>query len=225
MIRFFDILFSGIAIIILFPFMLPLMVILKLTAEHDVFYSQNRIGLHAKEFRLYKFATMLRDSLNLPGGGFTSANDPRILPTGRFLRKTKINELPQLINVFIGQMSIVGYRPLLPHSYDCYSEEVKKSIYNCKPGLSGIGSIVFRNEEEIIQNIDDKASFYEKTIMPYKGLLEIWSAQHMSISFYFKIIFSTIMVVLKPSTNIWKTLFKDIPPIPDELEKHMKKTI
>ncbi len=179
MLRIFDILFSGFAIIILLPFMIPIVIVLKLTGEHDIFYCQNRVGLHGKEFKLYKFATMLRNSPDLPGGIFTAANDPRILRIGKFLRKTKINELPQLINVFIGQMSVVGYRPLLRYGYDKYSDEVKKIIYNAKPGLSGIGSIIFRNEEEILHCIDDKASFYEKTIMPYKGILEVWSVQHL----------------------------------------------
>ena len=97
MTRFFDVLFSGIAIIILFPFMIPIMIGLKLTGEHDIFYGQPRIGRHGKEFKVLKFATMLRNSPNMQGGFFTAENDPRILPMGKFLRKTKINELPQLL--------------------------------------------------------------------------------------------------------------------------------
>jgi lipopolysaccharide/colanic/teichoic acid biosynthesis glycosyltransferase len=117
-IRFFDIFFSFFAILVLFPFMLPIMVILKLTGEHYIFYKQFRVGRYGKKFGLIKFATMLKDSLNLPGGTFTLKNDPRILPFGKFLRKTKINELPQLINIFLGQMSIIGYRPLLRKGYN-----------------------------------------------------------------------------------------------------------
>ncbi|MBD5434836.1 MAG: sugar transferase, partial [Treponema sp.] len=96
MIRFFDILFSGIAIVILLPFMLPVMVALKLTGEHDIFYCQERIGKGGKPFGVLKFATMLRNSPNMAGGVLTQKDDPRILPMGKFLRKTKINELPQL---------------------------------------------------------------------------------------------------------------------------------
>ena len=91
MIRFFDILFSTFAIIVLFPFMIPIMILLKLTGEHDIFYAQMRVGKGEKEFPLLKFATMLRNSPNLPGGLFTQENDPRLLPMGKFLRKTKIN--------------------------------------------------------------------------------------------------------------------------------------
>ena len=97
--------------------MLPIMVALKLTGEHDIFYGQSRIGRGGREFRVLKFATMLRDSPNMAGGLYTEKNDPRILPIGGFLRKTKINELPQLLNVLGGDMSIIGYRPLVVKEY------------------------------------------------------------------------------------------------------------
>ena len=105
--RFFDVLFSGGAIVVLLPFMIPIMIGLKLTGEHDIFYMQDRAGKGGKPFKMLKFATMLRNSPNLAGGLYTAENDPRILPMGKFLRKTKINELPQLINIFKGDMSIV----------------------------------------------------------------------------------------------------------------------
>ena len=220
-IRFFDVFFSLFAIIILLPFMLPIMLILKLTGEHDIFYKQKRIGRNGEEFTLLKFATMLRDSPNLPGGIYTAIDDSRILPIGRFLRKTKINELPQLINVFIGQMSIVGYRPLLRYSYDKYSVEVKQKIFNIKPGLSGIGSIIFRNEEIIIwENFADKEKFYSHIIMPYKGKLESWYADNIDIKNYFKVIFVTVVIMLNPSSIIIKKIFSKLPEAPIELEQH-----
>jgi len=219
--RFIDIVFSLLAMIVLFPIMLPIMIALKLTGEHDVFYKQKRVGRYGKEFNLLKFATMLRDSPNLPGGIFTSKNDPRILPLGNFLRKTKINELPQLVNVFVGQMSIVGYRPLMLYSYEKYSDDVKQTIYYDKPGLSGIGSIVFRNEEDITQNISNKECFYKNIIMPYKGKLESWFANNNNVLLFFKIIFTTVIVIWKPSSKIWKKMFKDLPEIPIELEEYL----
>jgi lipopolysaccharide/colanic/teichoic acid biosynthesis glycosyltransferase len=218
MIRFFDILLSTLAIILLFPFMLPVVVILKLTGEHDIFYKQVRIGWCGQEFALLKFATMLKDSPNLPGGLFTTKNDPRILPLGKFLRKTKINELPQLINILKGDMSVVGYRPLVQQGYAMYSEEIKQKLYHLKPGLSGMGSIILRNEEEILQNIDNKDDFYKNVIIPYKGQIESWYADNQSLFVYFKIIVTTIFVVLKPSLCIWQKMFKDLPQIPKELE-------
>jgi len=221
MIRFFDIVFSLLGILILFPFMIPIMIILKLTGEHDIFYTQKRVGLHGKEFYIFKFATMLRNSPNLPGGIFTVKDDPRLLPIGKFLRKTKINELPQLINVFLGQMSVVGYRPLMRYSYEKYSDETKQKVYNMKPGLSGIGSIVFRNEEKLIQNICDKDKFYRDIIMPYKGKLECWYVDNINVLNYFKVIFITIIIILRPTLNIYKKVFNDLPVASKELEIFM----
>jgi lipopolysaccharide/colanic/teichoic acid biosynthesis glycosyltransferase len=202
--------------------MLPVIIILKLTGEHYIFYKQMRIGRYGKEFALLKFATMLNDSPNLPGGLYTYKNDPRILPIGNFLRKTKINELPQLINILIGQMSVVGYRPLVRQGYVMYSEETKRLLYNVKPGLSGIGSIVLRNEEEILKEIEDKDSFYRNVIIPYKGELESWFVHNNNLITYFKIIVITIWIVLKPSPHIWKQAFKNIPEVPIELEGYLE---
>jgi len=221
MTRIFDIILSGIAILVLFPFMLPIIIALKLTGEHYIFYTQKRIGCYAKEFLLLKFATMLKNSPNMPGGFYTSINDPRLLPMGKFLRKTKINELPQIINVFIGQMSIVGYRPTVKEHYEAYHEEAKRKLYNSKPGLTGIGAIVFRNEEEILQQIEDKDSFHQKIIQPYKGRLESWYVENKSIYNYLKIIIITALVVIKDNPNIWKKVFEGLPPIPQELKKYI----
>ena len=221
MTRFFDIMFSGIAIIILLPIMSPIMIGLKLTGEHDIFYGQTRIGKGRKEFKLLKFATMLRDSPNMQGGLYTSKNDPRMLPMGRFLRKTKINELPQLINIFIGQMSVIGYRPTVKEHFEGYPEECKVILEKARPGLSGIGSIVFRNEEEILQNFEDKKSFHQKIIAPYKADLEVWYVQHKSLLLYFRLIFMTVGAVLHPNSKKWRTAFKDLPPVPAELEQYI----
>jgi lipopolysaccharide/colanic/teichoic acid biosynthesis glycosyltransferase len=219
--RLFDIFFSGIAIIILFPFMIPIMIGLKLTGEHYIFYEQIRVGRCGKDFKLLKFATMLKDSPGLPGGLYTSTNDPRMLPMGKFLRKTKINELPQLINIFIGQMSIVGYRPTVREHYNTYPEYAKQKLYNSKPGLTGIGSIVFRNEEEILQKFEDKKKIHQNIINPYKAMLEIWYMDNKNILNYFKIIFITILVVLKPTSDVRKKIFKGLPPNHSELQGYI----
>lgn len=221
MTRFFDVILSGLAILILLPFMIPIMIALKLTGEHYIFYRQKRVGRYGKEFDLFKFATMLLDSPNLPGGLYTDKNDPRILPMGKFLRKTKINELPQLINIFIGQMSIVGFRPTVRQHFECYPTYAKEKIYNAKPGLTGIGSVVFRNEEEILQNFDDKKSFHQNVIAPYKAELECWYVDHEGLLNYFKIIALTAISVLRPSSTAWKTWFKDLPPVPEKLQKYL----
>ena len=219
MTRFFDILFSGIAIVILFPFMIPIVIGLKLTGEHDIFYGQSRVGRYGKEFKLLKFATMLRNSPNMQGGLFTSENDPRMLPMGKFLRRTKINELPQLLNIFAGQMSVIGFRPTVKKHYDLFTDEAKRKLYNARPGLSGIGSVVFRNEEQILQNFEDKERFHAEVIDPYKIKLECWYEDHRSVVLYFKLIFLTVEAVLNPSSKKWRTAFHDLPAVPQELEK------
>ena len=221
MTRFFDVLFSGIAILILFPFMIPIMIGLKLTGEHDIFYCQERIGKGGKPFKVLKFATMMRNSSSMAGGLITLKNDPRILPMGNFLRKTKINELPQLINIFIGQMSIVGYRPFATKHYELYSTEVKKEINKIVPGLTGIGSILFRNEEEILQSVPDGNNFHDNVITPYKGLLECWYVENRNTKNYFKIIFCTALVVFNKKNQYWKKAFPIIPPIPENLKQYI----
>lgn len=223
MIRFFDVLFSSVGIIILLPFMVPVMIGLKLTGEHDVFYSQVRIGRYGKPFRVLKFATMLRNSPNLPGGLITAPNDPRLLPLGKFLRNTKINELPQLLNIFIGQMSIVGYRPFAEKHYDLYSDKIKRDIKTIKPGLTGIGSVVFLNEEDMLHSVADRDYFHDKIITPYKGLLECWYVQNRSLKNYFLLIFYTVFVLFGLNGNGWRRLFKNLPPEPAELAPYLNR--
>ena len=215
--RFFDILFSGIAIILLSPLLLITMLILKCTGEHEVFYLQERMGKGNKPFGIIKFATMLKNSLNMGAGGVTVRNDPRILPFGKFLRKTKINELPQLFNIFIGQMSIVGWRPLILKSYNLYSDEVKVHLSTVSPGLSGVGSIIFRDEEKYYQDLPDPMEFYNRVILPYKGQVEIWYVQHKSIILYFKVIILTVISVINPNSNLYLKWFKGLPERPAEL--------
>jgi lipopolysaccharide/colanic/teichoic acid biosynthesis glycosyltransferase len=197
------------------------MILLKLTGEHYIFYTQTRVGKHGRDFKLLKFATMLKDSPNMPGGIFTQENDPRILPMGRFLRKTKINELPQLVNILMGHMSIIGYRPFVRKGYEMYSEENRKALYNSKPGLSGLGSIAFRNEEEILGKINDKDTFYKNTILPYKAELEKYYIEHRSLGLYFKLIFMTVWSVINPNSKSWRNRLKDLPEVPEELESYI----
>ncbi len=218
MIRFFDILFSVVAIVVFFPFMIPIIIGLKLTGEHDIFYKQMRVGKGGKEFGLLKFATMLRNSPNLPGGLFTAENDPRLLPMGKFLRKSKINELPQLINILKGEMSIIGYRPQVRKQYDFFPEEDRNIMATDIPGLSGMGAVVFRDEENMLIQVDDHEKFYEEIISPYKSKLECWYIEHKSLALYFKMIWLTVKAVIKPGNNDWKKL-KDLPDIPEEMKQ------
>lgn len=216
--RFFDIILSFFAIIILSPLLIPVVLGLLFTGEHYVFYLQERIGYNNKKFNIYKFATMLKNSPNIGTGLHTTLKDPRILPMGGFLRKTKINELPQLFNILFGSMSIIGPRPLVDKTFEPYSDIVKENIYKVKPGLSGIGSIVFRDEEILLSNSKIPISeFYSKYISPYKGDLELWYQRNISLYTDFMIIFLTIWVVLFPKSNLVFKVFKDLPEKPDFL--------
>lgn len=213
--RFFDIVLSGLAILVLSPLLVPVMIILKCTGEHDIFYGQDRIGYKNRHFKILKFATMLRNSPNMAGGLHTTKDDPRVLPFGRFLRKTKINELPQIFNIFLGDMSIVGPRPLVDKTFAPYSDEVKAKIYSVKPGLTGIGSVVFRDEESLLtecakkgMNLDEA---YAKVVSPYKGALEMWYLDHIGLWTDAKLIFLTAWVILFPKSELVFKMFPDLP--------------
>jgi lipopolysaccharide/colanic/teichoic acid biosynthesis glycosyltransferase len=154
----------------------------------------------------------------MPGGNLTQKDDPRILPMGNFLRKTKINELPQLFNILTGEMSFIGPRPQAKSHYDLYSNEVKAVIDLVPPGLSGIGSIVFRDEEAILDKIpDNRDHFHDTVIAPYKGQLEKWYCNHRSLGVNFLLILITGLVLLRSKSDIVFSLFKDLPPIPKKL--------
>ncbi len=219
--RLFDIFFSGVALVILSPLLLPLIIILRVTGEGEIFFPQSRVGKGGKHFKLYKFATMLKDSPNIGTGTVTVKNDPRVLPVGRFLRKTKINELPQLINIFNGDMSVIGPRPQTQRCFDAFPLSSQNEIIKVRPGLSGIGSIIFRDEENMMFTNNDPDKFYDEIVMPYKGSLENWYVSHQNIASYFSLIGLTIWVLLGFSSGlIWK-LFRDLPPPPEELNKWM----
>jgi lipopolysaccharide/colanic/teichoic acid biosynthesis glycosyltransferase len=213
--RFFDILFSFIALLFLSPLLIPIMIGLKFSGEGYIWYFQERVGYKNRKFNIYKFATMLKDSPNLSGGVITTNKDPRITPMGGFLRKSKINELPQLMNIFLGHMSIVGPRPVMPISFAAYPEHIQKVIYNVKPGLTGIGSIIFRDEEKLITDVKESGGdtwdFYKNKIYPFKGELENWYQKNQSFIVDLKIIFVTAYVILLPNSKIVNFVFKSIP--------------
>jgi len=212
--RIIDVLLSILALLALFPLFMPIVIILLLTGEHKVFYLQNRVGYKNKNFKIIKFATMLSNSANMGSGSLTLKNDPRVLPFGTFLRKTKINELPQILNIIIGDLSIVGPRPQMQVDFEKYSDDVQQKIYNVRPGLTGIGSIIFRDEESLISfaaENENPHDFYKRVIAPYKGELEIWYHSHRSLFLDFQLIFMTAWAIVSPETRLYEKWFKDLP--------------
>ena len=220
-IRVTDIVASAFALIILSPVLVPIMVLLKFTGEGEVFYRQKRVGVDGLDFGVFKFATMLRDSAAMDSGELTIYEDRRVLPVGRFLRKTKINELPQLINVILGQMSLVGPRPQPRTYFNIYSLEAQSIISSIRPGLSGIGSLVFRDEENIFRQVQDPIEFDKAVINPHKADLEMWYVKNRSYVNYLKLISLTIFAVVLPEMHFYKYIFKRLPKIPKELKAYL----
>jgi len=212
--RIIDILLSLLSLLVLLPLFIPIVFILLLTGEHKVFYSQTRVGYKNKDFKIIKFATMLSNSANMGSGSLTLKNDPRVLPFGSFLRKTKINELPQILNIIIGDLSIVGPRPQMQVDFEKYSDDVQGKIYNVRPGLTGIGSIIFRDEESLISVASEDENphdFYKRVIAPYKGELEMWYQEKRSLILDFQLIFMTAWAIVSPETKLYEKWFNDLP--------------
>lgn len=210
-------------------FALPMvlcMAILRFTGEGCVFYFQDRVGQDHKLFKVYKFVTMAVGSETTGTTDITIRNDPRVLPVGRVLRITKLNELPQIFNVLKGDMSIVGWRPLMPRGFSDYPEYVKERIVKCKPGLTGIGSIVFRDEEAIVTEAGkrgkDLVAVYREDILPYKGEIELWYNERQTLVSDIKIILLTAVSILFPNNQQVFKWFKGMP-IPESsiLREHL----
>lgn len=217
--RLIDIFFSSLALIVLSPLLVPITIILRLTGEGELFYFQERIGKGGKPFKLYKFATMLKNSPNIGTGTVTMKSDPRVLPVGKFLRKTKINELPQLLNIFLGDMSVIGPRPLTLQAFSTYPEHAQRIVTKVRPGLSGLGSIIFHREEEILAGDAGSMDFYKAVLGPYKSSVEVWYVNNQSLWIYFFAILLTVLTILLPNSGMVWHLFPSLPTPPDALKK------
>ena len=209
--RIIDLIIAFITLILLLPIFVFVIIILLFTGEGKVFYLQKRLGFKNKSFKIIKFATMLKNSPNIGSGSITLRDDPRVLPFGKFLRKSKINELPQIFNVIRGEMSIVGPRPQMEVDFNKFPKDKRDHIYLSKPGITGIGSIVFRDEEKWISSFKgDKHHFYRTKIAPYKTELELWYLKNKSIIL-------AAWVILFPKSQITSDVFDDLPTKPDHL--------
>jgi len=210
--RLMDILIAGAGLIVFLPIGAIIALILRMTGEGEVFYRQSRVGRGGKAFGLLKFVTMLKNSPNMTGGTVTVKNDPRVLPVGSFLRKTKLNEVPQLWNVLMGDMSIVGPRPLSPQTFGYYSEEAAVQIKKMVPGLTGIGSIVFRDEESVFARSSKPVhQCYREEISPRKAALELWYLQHQSFWLDLKLVLFTVLAILHSDVRFLERWLPGIP--------------
>ena len=213
-----NILVSIIAIFCLLPLFIPIILLLRITGEKEMFYFQKRIGFKNVPFAIYKFATMLKDSAQMGNGTITVVNDYRVTKVGRFLRVSKVNELPQLFNILKGDMSFVGLRPLPLSDFKDYPVHIQDSIYNIVLGLTGIGSLVFRDEERyFIQSNLSPKEINRQMIAPYKGALELWYYHHQSFPVDLKILILTAWSILFKNTDMVYKSFPDLPIKPDTL--------
>lgn len=191
--RAFDILCSFLGLTVLSPVLLVVSVLVGVTSPGGVFFRQERIGKDGKPFRIFKFRSMRKDNAGLK---ITTGNDSRITPVGRFLRKSKIDELPQLINVLVGDMSFVGPRPEVADYVSLYTP-YQRQVLLVRPGITGLASIRFRNENDLLTASTDPNRTYIEQIMPRKIDLDLEYIPHASVPYDIKLIFQTLGAVIK----------------------------
>ena len=193
--RLFDVIASGLGLIVLSPLFLILAIWIKLDSKGPVFYRQVRVGYKNKDFRIYKFRSMRvgadKGSLVTIGG-----HDPRVTKSGYFIRKFKFDELPQLINVFLGDMSLVGPRPEVRHYVDYWTLE-QMHVLDVRPGITDPASIKFRNENELMEKADDPEKYYIEIIMQEKIKLYLDYVEKHSFLYDIGLIFKTFWVIVK----------------------------
>ncbi|OAO79479.1 sugar transferase [Anoxybacillus flavithermus] len=191
----FDFVVSIVAILVLIPIFLIISFLIKIDSKGPIIFKQVRVGKNGKEFKIYKFRTMVTDAERL-GKQITVGHDPRITRVGHFLRKFKLDELPQLFNVLKGDMSFVGPRPEVPRYTQLYNEEQKK-VLTVRPGITDYASIKYRNENEILAKSEDPEKTYIEVIMPDKLKLNLKYIEEQSLWLDIKIIFMTLYKIIK----------------------------
>lgn len=193
--RLFDIIFSFLGLIITLPLFLIFAILIKFDSKGPVFYRGKRMGKRGKEFRIFKFRTMVKEAEKL-GGPSTSADDFRLTKFGKFLRKHNLDELPQLINVLKGEMSFVGPRPEVPQEVETYDKETKETILSVKPGMTDLATLADIHEEEILRGSSDPHQAYREIIKPKKLKLTVEYVKNRSFWLDLKIIFKTLKSAL-----------------------------
>ena len=200
MIRFFDVIFSLLGILLLSPFLIIVYIFIVLESDGSGFYTQVRVGLNSSSFKLYKFRSMFLGS-DKKGMITIGRNDARVTQTGRFIRKYKIDELPQLFNVLIGDMSIVGPRPEVPEYVKFYTNEQKR-VLGIKPGITDYASIEYANENEILAFATDPNNTYVNEVLPDKIMLNFKYIDNKGLKEYFKIILLTFLKLFQIKKNL-----------------------
>lgn len=210
--RFFDIVFALMGIVITGPFLLLSIFIIFISGETKPLFIQLRVGKDRQLFRFYKLRTMKRTQ-SQNSGPITFHGDDRITKVGLFLRWSKMDEFPQFFNVLNGDLSFVGPRPLMPETFYAYDKSIQKRIAKVKPGITGVGSVVFRNEALLLKQAGEnkQKDFYLNKILPYKGELEEWYVKHQSFGVDLKLLFFSAAVIAYSRMTGLHNYFKNLP--------------
>ena len=211
--RLLDLTFALLGLIIAIPILIIAIFLLFFSGEKSPLFAQYRVGLSGELFLFYKLRTMRKIKKGEKNSSLTLADDKRITFLGKFLRATKIDELPQLFNVIYGDLSIVGPRALMPEIFNLYSLSERQQIATIRPGITGLGSIIFRNEQYILRKYNQPSEkTYKDEIAPVKASLELWYIDRMSFSLDLKILFTTLWLLLYSRSKIAYRLIKKLPP-------------
>lgn len=201
-----DLLFSIMGLLVLSPLLVVIIVVIKLSDGGPVFFRQVRVGQRGREFKIWKFRTMVVNAEKL-GLSVTRDGDPRVTRIGRFLRKSKLDELPQLLNVLVGEMSLVGPRPEVPRYVDQYSAEQRR-VLDLKPGITDLATLEFSHEEDLLKSRPDVERFYIEYCIPRKIALNRRYAEEANI-------FSDLRILLK-TLLFWRNRTKGLDNEPGE---------
>jgi lipopolysaccharide/colanic/teichoic acid biosynthesis glycosyltransferase len=194
-----DVLFAACGLLLLSPVLLVCAVLVKISSAGPVIFSQERVGRGGRRFRMVKFRSMCVDA-ERKGSDITARGDPRITDVGRFLRRTKLDELPQLWNVLKGDMSLVGPRPEVPQYVQLYDAQQRK-VLDVRPGITDPATIVYRHEEEVLAAADDPQRHYREVVMPAKLRMNLAYLQNISFGSDVRVIFQTLHVIGSPARN------------------------
>ena len=200
--RIIETLASVIMVIVLSPILLAVALAVKITSPGGLFYKQKRVGLGGREFDIIKFRTM-QEGADRCGPAVTASGDPRITPIGVFLRKSKLDEVPQLFNVIRGDMSLVGPRPQVPKFVNHFDARYKELVLSVRPGVTGPTSLCFRNEEQMLAHVDNQEAYYIARILPMKLEMDAWYVCNRSMATDAAIIGVTVWLLYSPYLTAW----------------------
>ncbi len=207
--RAFDFTVSGVAIVLLLPLFLVVAVAIKFDSPGPVFFRQTRVGRDGRTFRIFKFRSMVVDAAKV-GTSLTVQADPRITRIGAFLRDKKVDELPQLLNVFAGSMSFVGPRPEVPEYMEFYTPEQRDIILSMRPGITDYAAIVYRDESEILDGRSDPIDVYRNEIMPMKFVLYERYSREVGLVNDLRLILATVSLLISEESPDWFGIERDL---------------